>query len=391
MTQAEFDARRALLPVAVMIDNGPGSTPHAGLAQADLVYEALVEGGITRLMAVYWQHEAETIEPVRSARTPFLIWADELGALYGHAGEADTFGPANAGGQLVEWKILDLNAFAPSPSSAYYRDPERGAPHNLVTSTQALRSAASALGFAGPPKLDSWKFVSDGEGSATATQAEGIEINYQGRREAWQLIQWHWDPATRSYARFQFGGPAVDAKTKEQLRFRNVIVMTVPSQVVDDAGHVLLDQLGKGPASVFRDGKRLDGTWSKTDRKARTRFTDTAGAEIAFNRGPIFIEVVSPQSGLLVKANAADLPAIPPYVAFPSLPDEPDQPFVPPPPPTTAAPVTSPAASPTQRPLPTATPTSRPPTATPTRPPPTATPPRPAATATEIQREPGVS
>lgn len=82
MSDQEWAERKDLLPLAVMVDNTTGAYPHTGLDTADLVYEALVEGGITRLMAVDRRLEAAKILPVRSARTPFVIWASELGALY---------------------------------------------------------------------------------------------------------------------------------------------------------------------------------------------------------------------------------------------------------------------------------------------------------------------
>lgn len=323
MSEAEWNERRNLLPVAVMFDNSPDAFPQAGLDKADVVYEAFVEGGITRLMGVFWRREAEYLVPVRSARTPFVIWADELGALYGHAGEAATDNAANAAGQLWEWKIFDLNAFVGVSSNAYYREPERSAPHDLVTSTLALRDAAEKLGYAGPPMVASWLFKASGERTGSATAAGGIEVDYQGRRYPWQLIQWHWDAATKSYLRFQFGGAHIDAKTKQPLHFTNVVVMRVPFEVVDDSGHVLLEQFGSGPATVFLDGRAVEGSWSKTDRKARTRFYDANGSEIRFNRGSTFIEVIGLESTVIVAATAAGLPAIPPYEPAPPDPAKP--------------------------------------------------------------------
>lgn len=364
MSEAEWQARKDLLPIAVMIDNTPNSYPHAGFDRADLIYEALVEGGITRLMAVYWRQEADLIMPVRSARTPFVIWVDELGALYAHAGSATTTNEANAAGQIIEWGIKDLNAFSPGSNAAYYRDRSRYAPYNLATSTSALRQAAVGLGFAGPPAVESWKFRNPSDPPPAGEPAEGIEVDFSGRRNAWQLIQWKWDPDRRAYGRYQFGGPFTDAASGNQLFAATVIVMQAEARVVDDSGHVLLAQFGEGPATVFTGGRAIEGTWRKADRKARTRFYDKAGNEIAFERGPIFIEVISQVGKFSYTASAADLPPLPKYV----------------PPPPSAGPIEEddlppePTATPT--PEPTATPTLEPPAATPTNSPtaPTASP-----------------
>ena len=149
LNDAEWEARKDLLPLAVMIDNTTGAYPHAGLDKADLVYEAFVEGGITRLMAVYWRQDAEKILPVRSARTPFVIWASELGAPYGHAGGAGTENDANALGQIVEWGVRDLNAFSPVASDHYFRDGERDGPYDLETSTASLARGFCQAGVCG--------------------------------------------------------------------------------------------------------------------------------------------------------------------------------------------------------------------------------------------------
>ena len=379
MTAEEWAARKDLLPLAIMMDNTPNSFPHSGLEQADLVYEALVEGGITRLMAVFWRHEAGLVMPVRSARTPFVIWANELGALYGHAGSASTVNDANAAGQIIEWGVKDMNAFSPEANTGYHRDLGRYAPYNLATSTKKLGEIATALGFLGPSTLEPWKFRDPGDPPIAGAKAEGIEVDFQGSRYSWQLIQWKWDPAAKAYARYQFGGPHIDAQSEKQLKFSTVIVMLAPGQVVDEAGHVLLDQLGEGPATVFTGGKAITGTWKKPERESRTRFYDESGQEIAFERGPIFIEVIGHQSKLTVKATAEELPELPKYEppppgAGPIAPDDtaPDDPGTTPaatasPSPTaTAIPTGAASPSPVASPSPaaTASPTAETPSAT---------------------------
>jgi hypothetical protein len=369
MSEDEWQARKDLLPLAVMIDNTNGAYPHAGLNRADLIYEAFVEGGITRLMAVYWRQDAEKLLPVRSARTPFVTWASELGALYGHAGGAQTTNDANAIGQIVEWGVRDLNAFSDISNEYYYRDHERQGPYDLATSTAYLREAAERLGFAGPPTVESWKFREPGEKSPAGQPAPGIEIDFQGRLYSWQYLQWKWDPAKKRYLRYQFGGPHMDAVTNEQLAFATVVVMQIPAHVEDEVGHVLLDQEGSGPATVFTGGQAYEGTWKKDSREARTRFYNTAGEEIVFERGPIFVEALAQQSHFSFVADAATLPPMPEYTPPPPGPAFDDTEPEPGPTSTTAAPTpTTATETPTSRPsaTPTSTPTPGAPTRTPT-------------------------
>ncbi len=355
-------ARMALPPLAAMVDNSPLAMPQVGLDRADLVFEAFVEGGITRFMAVFWRKEANRVEPVRSARTPFVIWVDELRALYAHAGGAQTDNEADAIGQIAEWGIKGLNAFGSEASAAYYRDDTRYSPYNLATRTPLLREAAARMGFGGPSAFEPWPFKGDGEGTAGYRAAAGLEVNFRTQRVPWQLVQWHWDEAAKAYLRFAGGGPHLDGQSKEQLRFTNVVVMRVPWVVVDEAGHALLDQLGEGPAMVFLDGKAIEGRWAKNERRSRTRFFDTGGSEIAFNRGPIFIEVVGPESLVTVAATVEGLPAILPYEPPSQHAPEPEE---------TQAPAPEPEGTPSPSPSPTVSLTR---TATPLPPPSTGTP-----------------
>jgi hypothetical protein len=172
--------------------------------------------------------------------------------------------------------------------------------------------------------------------------------------------------------RFQFGGPQLDAVTGKQLGFATVVVMHAPSRVEDEVGHVLYEQFGSGPATVFTGGQAYPGTWRKEDREARTRFFDSSGKEISFERGPIFIELLDQRSSIAFVAEATSLPPLPEYEP-PQPPGEfEEEPTAMP----TATPFPTEAATITPIPSPTATNT---PSGTPTRTPnPTAT-----ATATD--------
>lgn len=291
MTEAEWNERSQFAPIAVMIDNHADAYPHYGLEQADVIYEALVEGGITRFMAVYWRQEADRIEPIRSARTPFVIWASELGAWYSHVGSAETDNAADAAGQMVWWNITDLDESIPGQEVAYYRDHDRYAPHNMATSTEDLRDLGDWLGFDVAEYPEQWLYKENGQGTANLPDAGGIEVNFSSQRLFYGVTQWHWDSKSNTYLRFANGGPAEDAETGKQLSAANVIVMAAQSYELETT-HVVYEQIGEGPVQVFLDGKVIEGTWRKPDREARTRFYDRSGKEIALNRGRTFISLV---------------------------------------------------------------------------------------------------
>lgn len=283
-------ARRGLRPVAVMMDNAPGAFPHAGLDRADVVIEALVEGGITRFFAVFHSKEAQRIEPVRSARTPFLYWALEYDAIYAHVGSSDAPGDANASAQIYEWGVADLDMAGVAPG-AYFRDPDRPAPHNVVTSTGELRLASESLGYDHAPKIEPWRYRT-GSAVAGAIVVPSVQI----RLAEWSgtEIRWDWDAASGRYLRWQDREPHVDAETNKQLAFANVAVIFAPAYVADESGHVLIDTLGQGDAVILTGGQFIRGTWRKQTREARTRFYGPDGVEVRFAPGPTWIEVVDP-------------------------------------------------------------------------------------------------
>lgn len=371
--ELEEDAYRrieARLPIGVMVDNSALATPQYGLSRAELVIEALVEGGITRYLAFFWRNDADRIEPVRSARTPFLYWVFEFDALFAHAGSAATGTIANAEQQIRDWGIRDLDGLLPPAGPAFYRDPMRVAPYNLTTSTGALREAAARLGLTDNWRpFEPWLFKADFEDTEMAPLAGAFELSYRDQPVPWDLRQWQWNPTSNTYLRFYRGGPDIDALTGEQLRFKNVVVMYVPAFIADDRGHVLLEQVGEGRALVFLDGRVIDGTWRKPDRESRTRFYDRIGQEIRLNRGPIFVQMVPPGSFLRIYWRVSDLPPMPPYQQPSVAPDPANEPDTPTP---TPSPTPTETATPTVVPSPTATDTPTP-EPTPTAPAPSET------------------
>ncbi|MEX2081655.1 MAG: DUF3048 domain-containing protein [Dehalococcoidia bacterium] len=364
MSREEWEARKDLPPLAVMVDNNPAGYPQSGLDKADLVYEAFVEGRITRFLALYWRQESEFIEPVRSARTPFVILASELQALFGHAGNSTTPGPACSACQVTEWGIYDIDSFRGGTGPAFYRDSERRAPHNLVTTTARMREVGTALGYVGPLTVQPWRFKDDFEGTEGAPEVGAFEVGFGARNVAWHVTQWHWDEATNTYLRFSMGGPHLDGQTGEQLRFKNVVVLRAPWSYGDEYGHVVYEQFGTGPATIYMDGKAIEAEWRKPDRTARTRFYDTEGNEVRFNRGSTWIAMIGPSEQVLSGLTPADLPPLPAFTPPPSNDNDDTEP--PPQPsatnvPSTAAPTATPAPpTATSEPGPTAVPTEAP-------------------------------
>jgi hypothetical protein len=299
LSQEEAEQIRAVLPVAVMVDNVVDARPQIGLDSADLVYELLVEGGISRFMAVYLRQEAERIEPVRSARTPFLYLARELGAVLGHVGAAGTDGPTDALSQFGRWGVLHLDEqFNPG---AFRRDATRIAPHNTITSTYELRGHAAGLGWESAGELAAWRFKEDfAAGNQTGGGATAIDYGfYWGRPALYDYTaDWEYEPEGNVYRRSMAGRPHVDGLSGAQLTAKNVVVQFDHAETVNGEGHVLYGSVGGGRAYIFQDGSVIEGTWTKPSREERTRYWDAEGKEVQFNRGSTWIAILPQGSPL---------------------------------------------------------------------------------------------
>ncbi len=298
---AEALGRPAL---TVKIENAAVARPQAGLDQADVVYEEVVEGGQTRFLAVF--HSAGSdVGPVRSVRPTDPDVVGPLGGLFAYSG-----GTAPFVAKLRQTPgLVDVGASA-SPD-AYRRRSDRSSPHNLYSSTDALYTAGP--GDLAPPGA-LWAFTADDAPFAPAGAAElrGLDI----RLGATTTATYTWDEARGGWLRTT-DGRAHLVESGAQLAPANVIVQFVPyrdSGGRDAAGSVVPEAtvVGQGEALVLSGGRYVRGRWAKASGSEATVFTDAAGQPIALRPGRTWVELVD--------------------VGAPFTLDEP------PPPPTTAAP-----------------------------------------------------
>ena len=297
--KGQWEKRR---PLGVMIENHQDARPINGWTRADVVYEAVAEGGITRTLTMYYCQDAGDIAPIRSALTYFLDWLSEYSALYAHVGGANTPGPADALGQIKDYGILDMDQFGLG-FPTYWRGTDKLAPHNVHSTTKKLWEAATARGEGWGAKDkngDNWdeNFVLWQFKNETPLDQRGIQkpINVPFWTQAADYtVTWKYDKATNTYKRYIGSTAQVDPTTKEVVSPKNVIVQFQVESDANDGypdGHLLYDTIGTGKALFFIDGKAVLGTWNKASREARTKYLDVNGQEIQFNRGQIWIETI---------------------------------------------------------------------------------------------------
>jgi serine/threonine protein kinase len=272
-------------PVAVMIDNSPEAWSQFGLSRAQIVYNTLVEGGTTRLMAVFSGGLSERIGPVRSARPYYLGFAKELDALYGHSG-----GSPEAIATIKKYDVKNLEEATNYGPLYFWRDKKILAPHNLFTSTNNLEKATRDFGFASTtPNIISWKF-SD-VASSTKETVNKISIKYS--EISLFDISYEYNTTTETYLRFQNDEPFIDAIDNSQISVKNLIIQFVAPEIhLDSADRLRIETIGTGKAIIIYKGKMVASKWIKEKLSGRTKFFNESGDEIVFLPGNIWVEVI---------------------------------------------------------------------------------------------------
>lgn len=277
------------LPLAVLIDDNRIARPQSGFNSASIVYQAPADGGETRYMLVFQEGDVAQIGPVRSARYYFLYWATEVRAAIAHYG-----GERRSRAHLATWdgeRFTDVDALGRG-AKAYRRVASRKAPHNGYTSTTALRAMARKLGGPGSAPADVYRrtFVAPADASPLPA-SQRIRIPYRTG-----VVEYRFDPGSDLYRRYLDGKRQVDPGDGKAVDTRNVVVMymSFKTDTKVEPGHSrpIIGNIGSGRATVFREGRLTEGTWSKADEEAPTRLLDSSGIEIPLVTGRTYFQIV---------------------------------------------------------------------------------------------------
>lgn len=285
--------------LAVMLDNHPHAYPQTGMDASVLVFEALAEYGITRFMAVFApgiSPHAEVIGPVRSARDYFVQWAMGMNAVYAHAGGS----PDGLWLASTASEITDMDALVSYAQPYFYRSRARYAPHNLYTDSDLLNSFVVDKGVGEfDPSETGFLFKHDAPPAARGTSQQ---MSYYFVYPA-DPAGWIYDAETNGYYRTRRGSPHIDARTGEQLWFKNVIILEVVKAPIpgDPKQRIRQEVVGEGLARVFVDGIEQEAHWKKPTASDPLRFYGPDNQEILLNAGPVWIAAIPDMDNLTVK------------------------------------------------------------------------------------------
>lgn len=262
-----------------MVDNHHQAYPQSGLDRADMVFEIMAEGGITRYMALFYHRKAEKIGPVRSARYYFVQLASGFDSPLAHAG-----GNQDALDLIGKIKMKDLDEIYNS-RDYFWRDNSRVMPHNLYTSTDKLVQGAKdrKLSLVAPLTLPA---AVDFFGE---THKNEITLDYS-QSEYKAKVSWFYQNGI--YER-KLNGVSHVLLDGAAIKADNVIVLVAQTREVQkEEVESEIKLIGKGEARYFIDGKVSKGTWEKSAVSAPLKFLDEKGAAKTFKPGITWVQVV---------------------------------------------------------------------------------------------------
>lgn len=274
--------------VACMVSNEKTAWPQAGLQEAYMIYECLIEGGETRFMALFKENAPAKIGPLRSARHYFVYFMKEHDAIYAHFGWSPLAQEA-----IKTYNVNNINGIY---DDYYYR--EGSGYNNAYSSMETILKYADQKGYNKSTvrkpiysySIDEMYLETD-----TTLDANNINIKYSNM----QNVQYKYDAEKKIYLRSMRGIPHVDKTTKKQLEVKNIVVLYEAYSNLNDyvgSARQQLDQVGSGTGVYITNGRYIKVNWNKSSNTDKTIITDESGKEIVLNDGLTFMQIVPKQN-----------------------------------------------------------------------------------------------
>ncbi len=313
-----------------MLNNHPASRPQAGISQAEVIYEVVAEGGVSRLLGVFHSQLPKRVGSVRSARIYYQQLAAEYWPIFVNwgiahrpayeknlskeefdkllaQGAAETDPRADARGYIDKIALPTLDQTVVGNGDLFYRDTSLNVPlehtgfANLEKVYDEFKKWYPEPSWSKYQKFESWTFKDSDENlKAKGNQVNTIQYNF------WDIPSfetlWEYDSKTNAYYRTQGGKETIDRNTQKTFPVRTLIVLKAKeTRLGDKKAHLLYDVIGSGEANVYLDGVKIKGTWKKTGARERIKFMDSLGNPIKLNRGLIWITILPDYQQILEK------------------------------------------------------------------------------------------
>lgn len=291
--------------LSIMIDNYfAARSQHSGIRSASIVYEALAEGGITRLMLLFPYQELPRVGPIRSAREYFVRWAEEYGGIYVHAGGAPSALQELLNSSLLYQLDEDDRLTGEHYSMRDLRYPE---PHNLFVNLLMIRERAKEKAWELDAPRKNWCFdqtnpyklqATPRQSSGQATDDLALSFSFDPQYD----VTFQYDAGSGTYRRYYGKGsrltPHTDQSDGLQVAPKNVIVQIAGSRLIpgDSKERIEIHDIASGKAFLYRDGIKIEGIWKKVGRGEMTEFLDDQGKPFCLSPGQTWIAVVDSEN-----------------------------------------------------------------------------------------------
>ncbi|MCX8034668.1 MAG: DUF3048 domain-containing protein [Candidatus Dojkabacteria bacterium] len=301
--------------LAVIVQNHVESRPQAGINEADLVYETLVESGITRFMFIYWQNDTNRIQSIRSVRKYFIELLGEYNnPVLMHIGYATGSSDVNAIDAMNRYQVRRLSDLTDKETREYSftRDIEcqriKAMEHCAWSDTARLWRIASQYGFTSDiNQLQTWIFAEERHNNVNnnSIEKESIEINFSGTKDDYSSV-WRYNKEDGFYYRVDpRSGNNYTDYNGQPVKTKTLIVQGIKSYYNGDSkGRIVQEVIGKGDGYILENGKITKVIWQKDSYNSKTRyfFAENPSQEYIFERGKKWIILV-PNTSLLTLYN----------------------------------------------------------------------------------------
>lgn len=271
-------------PLAVVFNNYRVVRNQSGISQADIVYEGLVEGGITRLLGIGENFTGDRIGSARSARHYFVSVASEYDAIYVHFGKTKY-----AVSKMNELHIDNLDGTSGVGSTVFYRDRSMNAPHNAFSSIKGIRAGIKQKRYRTKLKDNvntHFRFFEKDTNLSSKNVANKVTMKFS----AGAISYFDYNKADKNYYAFQYREPHKDSVTGKQLRFKNLLVQFVREWNIDHNGYQTMDLTNaSGRGCYFTNGKMVPITWKKKEATGFMQYYNEAGEVLKINPGKTYI------------------------------------------------------------------------------------------------------
>lgn len=283
--------------IAVMINNHTSARPHSGLQHADLVYEILAEGDITRFLAIYHSNQPNKIGPIRSARDYYIELAKGYDSIYvAHGYSPDAY-------NMLQKNYIDSINGMQYDGTLFYRTKDRKAPHNSYSTYENIMKGAEQKDYdtiTNPPSL---QFLNEEE--IQALQGNNVEkIAIQFSNGSSYNSEYVYDQELKKYKRYSKNVQTVDSDTKEEVLLDNIFIVETKHEIIDSEGRRSIDITSGGKAYLFQNGIMQEVEWMNKDGQIVPSMNDK---EIGLIPGKTWITFVPTNPGISTTVTVSNL------------------------------------------------------------------------------------